>query len=50
MEHKQLMKDGMIHYKIVAEFENEEEARKYEVELIQKYKHMNQAKFNKHIN
>jgi len=47
-EHKQFMKDGKIHYKIVAEFEIKEDARKYEFELIQGYKKLNQAKFNKH--
>ena len=47
VEHKQLMKDGKIHYKIVSEFEIEDEARKFESELIQKYKKINQAKFNK---
>lgn len=49
-EHRQLMKDGILHYKIVAEFEIEEEARKYEAELIKKYKQIQQVKFNKHIN
>jgi hypothetical protein len=47
-EHRQLMRDGKLHYKIVSEFAIEEEARKYESELIQKYKKINQAKFNKH--
>jgi hypothetical protein len=47
-EHRNLMKNGKIHYKIVKEFEIEDEARIYESELIQKYKKINQAKFNKH--
>src|SRR3954451_17346231 len=47
-EHKHLMRDGKIHYKIVSEFEIEDEARKFESELIQKYKKINQAKFNKY--
>jgi hypothetical protein len=50
LEHKQLMKDEKLHYKIVAEFEIEEEARQYEAKLIKQYKHMKQAKFNKNIN
>ncbi|WP_228409559.1 hypothetical protein [Radiobacillus deserti] len=44
----QLMADGKNNYKIVAELEIEEQAREYEVELIQKYKKLGQAKFNKH--
>lgn len=32
------MRNGELHYKIVAEFENEEDARKYEPQLIQKYR------------
>jgi hypothetical protein len=47
-EHRHLMKEGKLQYKIVSEFVIEEEARKYESELIQKYKQINQAKFNKH--
>lgn len=50
LEHKKLMKDKILHYKIVAEFEIEGEARKYEAELIKKYKQIQQARFNKHIN
>jgi hypothetical protein len=49
-EHRELMKDRILHYKIVAEFEIEDEARRYEAELIKKYKQIQQAKFNKHIN
>jgi hypothetical protein len=47
-EHKQLMKDGKLQYKIVVEFEFEDEARDYEAELIKRYKKVGQAKFNKH--
>lgn len=46
-EHKQLMQDGKIEYRIVAEFSNVDEARQYESELIQKYKKKGEAKFNK---
>ncbi|MDF2606284.1 MAG: hypothetical protein K0S34_474 [Bacillales bacterium] len=48
-EHRKLMESGKIDYKIVMEFEIEEEARKYEVELIRKYKKLRQAKFNKKL-
>ncbi len=48
VEHRHLMKDGKLHYKIIKEFKFEYEARKYESELIRKYKKINQAKFNKH--
>ncbi|WP_286166179.1 hypothetical protein [Peribacillus frigoritolerans] len=47
-EHKQLMQDGMITYKIVAEYDQEEAARQYEHQLIKKYKKLGQAIFNKH--
>lgn len=46
-EHKQLMKDGKIEYKFVGEFDREEDARRFEKELIRKYKKLGQAKFNK---
>jgi uncharacterized protein (DUF433 family) len=49
-EHRQLMKDGNIDYKIVCEFDKVEEARRYEAQLIKKYKQLGQAKFNKQIN
>ncbi|MFQ3546587.1 hypothetical protein Q7A53_21095 [Halobacillus rhizosphaerae] len=45
-EHKELMATGKIHYKIVAEFEKMNSARRLEKELIQKYRAMGQAKFN----
>ncbi|MGE6260712.1 hypothetical protein ACQKCU_23015 [Heyndrickxia sporothermodurans] len=48
LEHKKLMKEGKIQYKIVSEFKIEEDARKHESELIKQYKKLNQAKFNKH--
>ncbi|MEH7578714.1 hypothetical protein V7199_21710 [Priestia megaterium] len=46
-EHKQLMQDGKIEYKFVGEFDREENARNYEMELIEKYKRLGKAKFNK---
>ncbi|WP_043978135.1 hypothetical protein [Priestia megaterium] len=46
-EHKQLMRDGKIEYKFVGEFDREEDARNYEMELITKYKDLGEAKFNK---
>ncbi|MED4023647.1 hypothetical protein [Priestia aryabhattai] len=46
-EHKQLMQSGKIEYKFVGEFDREEDARTYEMELIKKYKELGQAKFNK---
>lgn len=46
-EHKQLMQEGKIEYKFVGEFDREEDARNYEMELIKKYKKLGQAKFNK---
>ncbi|MEB4859756.1 hypothetical protein [Priestia megaterium] len=46
-EHKQLMQDGKIEYKFVGEFDREEDARNYEMELITKYKNLGKAKFNK---
>ncbi|MED4588903.1 hypothetical protein [Priestia flexa] len=46
-EHKQLMKDGKIEYKFVGEFNREEDARRFEKELIREYKKLGQAKFNK---
>lgn len=47
-EHRQLMHNGILTYKIVAEFEKEEDARHYEHQLIKKYKKLGQAIFNKH--
>ncbi|MFV5897066.1 MULTISPECIES: hypothetical protein [unclassified Bacillus cereus group] len=49
-EHRQLMQDGNIDYKIVGEFDKEEEARDFEVRLIKKYKQLGLAKFNKQVN
>ncbi|MED0667738.1 hypothetical protein P4T04_15540 [Bacillus badius] len=49
-EHKQLMIEGKIDYKFVGEFDTEGEARKYEAQLIKKYKALGQAQFNKQIN
>lgn len=47
-EHRQLMEDGLIDYKIIAEFDKVEEARQYEAQQIKKFKRISQAKFNKH--
>ncbi|KEZ47179.1 hypothetical protein [Metabacillus indicus] len=49
IEHKQLMKDGKIEYKIIAEFEDEEAARSLEQKLIKKYKSKGEATFNKQL-
>ncbi|AVX06615.1 hypothetical protein [Priestia megaterium] len=46
-EHKQLMQNGGIEYRFVGDFDREEDARDYEMELIKKYKKLGQAKFNK---
>ncbi|MDM5197594.1 hypothetical protein QUF79_06135 [Fictibacillus enclensis] len=46
-EHRQLMQDGKLMYKFVGEFDKEEDARKFEAELIQKYKKLGLCKFNK---
>ncbi len=43
------MKDGKVRYKIIAEFEGEDCSRKYEKHLIQEYKKIGQAKFNKQV-
>ncbi|MFD4819528.1 hypothetical protein [Peribacillus butanolivorans] len=46
-EHVHLMESGKLEYRIVGEYEKVEDARKHEAVLIQKYKHLGQAKFNK---
>jgi len=46
-EHKKLMEGGKLEYKFVGEFDQEEDARNYEMELILTYKNLGQAKFNK---
>ncbi|WP_163144233.1 hypothetical protein [Bacillus sp. 22-7] len=46
-EHRRLMEEGLVGYKIVAEFDTVQDARHYERVLIKKYKQMGQAKFNK---
>ncbi|WP_307438889.1 hypothetical protein [Bacillus sp. V2I10] len=46
--HRQLMQDGIIIYEIVAEFEEAVAARRYEHQLIEKYKKVGQAIYNKH--
>ncbi|RXY99175.1 hypothetical protein [Fictibacillus sp. S7] len=46
-EHRQLMQDGKLMYKFVGEFDKEEDARKFEAELIQKYKKQGLCKLNK---
>ncbi|MFB5197874.1 hypothetical protein ACE198_23695 [Neobacillus sp. KR4-4] len=47
LEHRNLMEQGKVMYKIVAEFDTQGEARKIESQLIKKYKNEGQAKFNK---
>lgn len=46
-EHRQLMEEGKIRYKIIAEFDLEEDARQYEKKLIKMYKKIGQARYNK---
>ncbi|MFS0671064.1 hypothetical protein AB1L12_24595 [Peribacillus frigoritolerans] len=46
-EHVHLMESGKLEYRIVGEYEKVEDARKHEAVLIQKYKQLGQAKFNK---
>ncbi|WP_224771147.1 hypothetical protein [Metabacillus idriensis] len=46
--HRKLMQDGMIIYEIVGEFEKPASARRYEHQLIGKYKKLGQAIYNKH--
>jgi hypothetical protein len=41
-----MMEEGKIQYKIVAEFDDKDEARKYEATIIKRYKEIGQAKFN----
>lgn len=48
-EHRELMQEGKLTYKIIGEFENEVDARTYEAELIQIYKIIGQVKFNKKV-
>jgi hypothetical protein len=45
-EHRALMKERKITYSIVSEFLIEEDAKKFEVNLIKKYKQKGQARFN----
>ncbi|USK65879.1 hypothetical protein [Peribacillus frigoritolerans] len=49
-EHKQLMAEGKVTYKIVDEFREVGKAREYEAKLIKYYKLLGQAKFNKKVN
>ena len=46
-EHVHLMEIGKLEYRIVGEYEKVVDARKHEARLIQKYKQLGQAKFNK---
>ncbi|WP_191566214.1 hypothetical protein [Metabacillus idriensis] len=48
-EHRQLMEQGKIDYKIIGEFDDLNEARKVEARLIKKYHVLGQVKFNKKI-
>jgi hypothetical protein len=45
-QHRMMMEEGKIQYKIVAEFDDKDEARKYEATIIKRYKEIGQAKFN----
>jgi hypothetical protein len=45
-QHRMMMEEGKIQYKIVAEFDDKDEARKYEAMIIKRYKEIGQAKFN----
>jgi hypothetical protein len=40
------MEKGKLQYKIIAELDDEDEARKYEATIIKSYKELGQAKFN----
>lgn len=46
-EHKQLMMEGKLTYKFIAEFDNLNEARQLESKLIQQYKKTALCRFNK---
>ena len=45
-EHSNLMKNRKLEYLILKEFEDEDEAYKYEEEVIESYKKNNQCKYN----
>ncbi|MFJ5762733.1 hypothetical protein ACIQAA_27115 [Neobacillus sp. NPDC093182] len=46
IEHQQLMEQGFIEYKIVAEFDDRDSAKDYEDKLIKRYRSLGQSKFN----
>lgn len=46
IEHKQLMEQGLIEYKIIAEYDTVQEAREHEEKLILRYRSLGQCKFN----
>jgi len=46
IEHKHLMEQGAIKYKIVAEYDSIQEAREHEEKLILRYRSLGQCKFN----
>jgi hypothetical protein len=45
-QHRMMMEEGKLQYKIIAEFDDEDETRKYEATIIKKHKELGQAKFN----
>lgn len=49
LEHRSLMAEGKVEYKIIAEYQEERAARIHEAQLIKFYKQLGQAKFNKQI-
>ncbi|WP_232225594.1 hypothetical protein [Oceanobacillus manasiensis] len=46
LEHKKLMQDGLIKYKIVKEFNDVQYVREYENKLITRYRSLGKADFN----
>lgn len=46
LDHKKLMEDRLIEYKVVKEFDTKEEARDYENKLIIRYRSLGQCEFN----
>jgi hypothetical protein len=46
IEHKQLMEEGKLTYNIVAEYNDIQDARKHEDNLILRYRSLGQCKFN----
>ncbi len=46
LKHKQLMEQGKIDYRVVAEYDDVECARKHEERLIERYKNLGQCRLN----